>query len=151
MVPKTPLSSYFLNGLTFAFSPAHEPYEITSNMKGGNLSIMIEPTDSGLIENLTKEIIRDGEKRLMLAVLENATEDFQKYVLATDPRGQQLFQAAEEWIMDRDDPSFFSFQSICEHLQLDPGYMRHGFMRWKAAKLNRQVNNCPKIPNRRVG
>jgi len=120
-------------------------------MKGGNLSIMIEPTDNGLIENLTKEIIRDGEKRLMLAVLENATEDFQKYVLATDPRGQQLFQAAEEWIMDRDDPSFFSFQSICEHLQLDPGYMRHGFMRWKAAKLNRQVNNCPKIPNRRVG
>ena len=140
-----------MNGLTFAFSPAHERYKITSNMKGGNLSIMIEPTDSGLIENLTKEIIRDGEKRLMLAVLENATEDFQKYVLATDPRGQQLFQAAEEWIMDGDDPSFFSFQSICEHLQLNPGYMRHGFMRWKAANLNRQVNNCPKIPNRRVG
>lgn len=120
-------------------------------MKGGNLSIMIEPTDSGLIENLSKEIIRHGEKRLMLAVLENATEDFQKYVLATDPPGQQLFQAAEEWILDRDDPSFFSFESICEHLQLDPGYMRHGFMRWKAAKLNRQVNNSPKIPNRRVG
>ena len=120
-------------------------------MKGVNLSSMIEPTDSGLIENLSKAIIRDGEKRLMLAVLENATEDFQKYVLATDPRGKQLFQDAEEWIMDKDDLSFFSFQSICEYLQLDPGYMRHGFMRWKAAKLSRQVSNCLKIPNRRVG
>ena len=112
---------------------------------------MIEPTDSDLIENLSKEIIRDGEKRLMLAVLENATEDFQKYVLATDPRGKQLFRDAEEWIMDTDDPSFFSFQSICDHLHLDPGYMRHGFMRWKTARLSRQVSNCLKIPNRRVG
>jgi len=100
------------------------------------LSTMIEPTDSTLIENLSKEIIRDGEKRLMLAVLENATEDFQKYVLATDARGKQLFQAAEEWIMDKDDPSFFSFQSICDHLHLDPTYMRHGFVRWKAATLS---------------
>jgi hypothetical protein len=116
-----------------------------------NLSIMIEPTDSTLIENLSKEIIRDGEKRLMLAVLENATEDFQKYVFATDARGKQLFQAAEEWIMDKDDPSFFSFQSICDHLHLDPTYMRHGFVRWKAATLNRQVSHCLKIPNRRVG
>ncbi|HEY1234020.1 MAG TPA: hypothetical protein VGH22_11650 [Candidatus Binatia bacterium] len=115
------------------------------------MSIMIEPTDSDLIENLSKEIIRDGEKRLMLAVLENATEDFQKYVLATDPRGKQLFQDAEEWIMDKDDPSFFSFQSICDHLHLDASYMRQGFMRWKIARLSRLVSNCVKIPNRRVG
>ena len=115
------------------------------------MSTIIEPTDSGLIENLTKEITRDGEKRLMLAVLENATEDFQKYVLAVDLRGKQLFQAAEEWIMDKDDPSFFSFQNICEHLELHPGYIRHGFIRWKAAKLSRQVSTCLKIPNRRVG
>jgi len=126
-------------------------FEITSNFTEVNLSIMIEPTDSDLIENLSKEIIRDGEKRLMLAVLENATEDFQKYVLATDPRGKQLFEDAEEWIMDTDDPSFFSFQSICDYLHLDPGYMRHGFMRWKTARLSRQLSNCVKIPNRRVG
>ena len=34
----------------------------------------IEPTDTGLIEELSKEIIRNGEKRLMLAVLESATD-----------------------------------------------------------------------------
>jgi len=112
---------------------------------------VIEPTDSGLIEDLSKEIIRDGEKRLMLAVLENATEDFQKYALATDPRGKQLFQAAEDWILDSDDPSFFSFRNICEHLYLNPEYMRNGLMRWKAAKLSRQLSGCLKVPNRRVG
>ena len=48
---------------------------------------LVEPTDSGILEDLFKKITRDGEKRLMLAVLENATEDFQKYVLATDQRG----------------------------------------------------------------
>ena len=112
---------------------------------------LIEPTDSGTVESIFKRSIREGEEKLMLAVLENATEDFQKYVLATDARGKQLFQAAEEWIMDKDDPSFFSFQSICDHLHLDPTYMRHGFVRWKAATLNRQVSHCLKIPNRRVG
>jgi len=112
---------------------------------------VLEPTDSGLIEDLSKQIIRDGEKRLMLAVLENATEDFQKYALATDPRGKQLFQAAEDWILDSDDPSFFSFRNICEHLYLNPEYMRNGLMRWKAAKLSRQLSGCLKVPNRRVG
>ena len=112
---------------------------------------LIEPTDSGMIENLTKEIIRDGEKRLMLAVLENATEDFQKYALANNTRGKQLFQEAQDWILATDDPSFFSFESICQHLNLDPQYMRHGFMRWKNARLSRHVGGCFKSQNRRAG
>jgi hypothetical protein len=148
---KSPQVIIFFNGLTFAFCPRAQVSKSRRISGEVNLSIMIEPTDRDLIENITKEIIRDGEKRLMLAVLENATEDFQKYVLATDSRGKQLFQDAEEWIMDKDDPSFFSFQSICDYLHLDPSYMRHGFMRWKAARLSRQESNCLKIPNRRVG
>ncbi|HEV8724944.1 MAG TPA: hypothetical protein VGW77_30375 [Candidatus Binatia bacterium] len=111
---------------------------------------MIEPTDGGIIEDLSKRSIRDGEKRLMLAVLESATEDFQKYVLANHKRGKELFQAAEEWILDTDESAFFSFANICEHLQLNPGYMRQGFMSWKAAKLNGHSEQCSKRSNRRV-
>jgi hypothetical protein len=33
----------------------------------------------------------------MLAVLESAVEDFQKYVLARRPSGKKLFQESEEW------------------------------------------------------
>jgi len=111
---------------------------------------MIEPTDGGIIEDLSKQTIRDGEKRLVLAVLESATEDFQKYVLANHKRGKELFQAAEEWILDTDDSAFFSFANICENLQLNPGYMRQGFMSWKAAKLNGHPKQCPKRSNRRA-
>jgi hypothetical protein len=111
---------------------------------------MVEPTNDGVLENLFKEVIRDGEKRLMLAVLESATEDFQKYVLANNRRGKELFRAAEEWILDTDDPSFFSFVNICEHLHLNPGYMRQGFMRWKAAKLNGHPQQCSKRAIRRA-
>jgi hypothetical protein len=111
---------------------------------------LIEPTDSAAIEDLFKEVIRDGEKRLMLAVLENATEDFQRYVLANDKRGKELFAEAEEWIFDRDDHSLFSFESICEHLQFDPTYMRQGFTRWKEAKLAGKVKLCFKAAHRRV-
>jgi hypothetical protein len=102
-----------------------------------------EPTDSGVLDHVYKKTLREGEQKLMLAVLESATEDFQKYVLATDKRGKELFQEAEEWILETTGPSFFSFENICEHLQLDPDYVRRGFMRWKAAKLNGELKSNP--------
>jgi len=111
---------------------------------------VVEPTDSGILEELHKRPIRDGEKRLMLAMLENATEDFQKYATATDRRGKELFDAAEQWIMETDSASFFSFETICEHLQLDPSYLRQGFLRWKEAKRNGEVKKCPRKSPRRA-
>lgn len=105
---------------------------------------IVEPTDNGILEGLNKKVIRDGEKRLMLAMLESATEDFQKYAMANDRRGKELFEAAEEWILETDSPSFFSFENICEHLELDPGYMRKGFMKWKEDKRNNPPKECAK-------
>ena len=102
---------------------------------------VIDPTDDGILENLSKKFIRDGEKALMLAVLQNAIEDAQKYVLATDKKGKGLFDAAEAWILETDSPSFFSFNNICEYLELDPDYMRKGFMRWKEAARS-QPKEC---------
>lgn len=95
----------------------------------------IEPTDRSVAEHVSKRLLRDGEERLMLAVLESAIEDYQKYALARDKRGRELFQQAEEWIMESGSPSFFSFENICAHLQLAPDYVRRGFLRWKAAHL----------------
>ena len=39
-----------------------------------------------------------SEKRLMLAVLENALDCYQKYILADDRAGRELFEEAAEWI-----------------------------------------------------
>jgi hypothetical protein len=45
--------------------------------------VSLDPADIGFAEAVYKRNIREGEERLMLAVLESAVEeDFQKYVLA---------------------------------------------------------------------
>jgi len=77
----------------------------------------------------------------MLTVLESAVEDFQKYVLARKPRGKKLFQEAEEWFLERDSDELFSFENICDTLQLHPDYMRQGLLRWKEAKINSMVSS----------
>jgi hypothetical protein len=96
---------------------------------------LVEPTDSSTLEELSRKSLRDGETRLILALLESAIEDFQKYLLANGKRGHELFQAAEVWFLESDSVSFFSFENVCEHLQLDPSYIRQGLVRWKADKL----------------
>jgi hypothetical protein len=93
-----------------------------------------DPVDRGVIERLYKKQIREGEEGLMLAVLDSAIECFQKYVLAQREREKRLFQEAEEWILEKDSDWFFSFENICETLQLHPDYIRHGLMCWKEAK-----------------
>jgi hypothetical protein len=61
--------------------------------------VALDPVDIGVIETLFKKDICEGEEKLMLAVLENAVEYFQKYVLARNPSGKMRFQEAEEWIL----------------------------------------------------
>jgi len=97
--------------------------------------ISIEPTDIEVIEKVYKKDIREGEERLMLAVLEEAVKCFQEYVLATRPREKRLFQEAEEWILETDSEYLFSFESICQTLGLHPDYTRQGLLVWKEAKL----------------
>jgi len=97
--------------------------------------ISVDPADTGVIEQLFRKDIHEGEERLMLAVLESAVEDFQKYVLARNPSGKKLFQEAEEWFLEKDSDELFSFENICETLQLHPDYIRQGLMVWKETQL----------------
>jgi hypothetical protein len=104
--------------------------------KSGGLSRqsgIIEPTDDGVLEDLAKKRTRDREEGLMLAVLESATEDYQKYVNARDRKGKLLFSQAEEWFFEKDSDPLFSFEHICEVLRLQPDYVRKGLLRWKEA------------------
>jgi hypothetical protein len=69
------------------------------------------------------------EKRLMLAVLEDAIECFQRYAGARDGKRERLFLEAEKWILTRDSNRPFSFENICDVLGLDPNYIRRGLLR----------------------
>ena len=74
---------------------------------------------------------RQPEKSLMSAVLLDAVECFQKYLLLHDEYSNRLFKEAENWILDNDREWLFSFINICEALAIDPHYLRHGLLHWK--------------------
>ncbi len=79
----------------------------------------------------------DGERRLMIAVLEDAVNCFMKQLHATDPKARQLFLDAEAWIAESDRTWFFSFENVCDTLDLDPDYVREGLYKWRAAQRRR--------------
>jgi hypothetical protein len=72
-----------------------------------------------------------GEKRLMLAVLQDALDCYQKYAFAKDGHGRQLFADADEWVGSEDRDWYFSFENICEILEINPAYLRRGVQEWR--------------------
>ena len=90
------------------------------------------------LETFRRKAHWEPEKRLMLAVLEDAIACFQKYLLARDGRGRAMFREAEEWMLEEESDWLFSFENICEILGFSPQYLRQGLIRWKTAKLQAQ-------------
>ncbi len=68
----------------------------------------------------------DSERRLMLAVLEDAVQCYQRFALARDARGHFEFEEAQRWITSTDREWPFSFENICDVLGLDVEYIREG-------------------------
>lgn len=77
----------------------------------------------------------EGERRLVLAILEDAVECFQKYCGTKETRGRQLFADAEEWFLSDDRDWLFSFVNVCEILSLQPNFIRQGLLIWKTRQL----------------
>jgi hypothetical protein len=92
------------------------------------------------------------EKRLMLAVMEDAVGTFQKYVWARDRAGQRLLAEVEEWFESHDIDWPYSFVNICHALNLDVDFMRDGLRRWKRQQLDARVDGVKvvRFPFRRV-
>ena len=86
-------------------------------------------------ETLRRKTILEPEKRLMLAILEDAIHCFQDNLFARNVRGRRLFEEAEEWIVEADGDWVFSFENICEALGFNPAYVRQGLLRWMENKL----------------
>jgi hypothetical protein len=73
----------------------------------------------------------EPEKKLMLAILEDAVACFQKYMFTRDGKGKALFREAEQWIEGNGKDGIFAFDSVCEMLGFDPDYLRRGLAVWK--------------------
>jgi hypothetical protein len=86
-------------------------------------------------EAMRRKHLLEGEKRLILSVLEDAVECFMKCIDASSSKGQRLFRDADEWIALEDKHWVFSFDNVCEMLDINPEYLRRGLKEWKERKL----------------
>ena len=93
------------------------------------------------------------EKRLMLAVLEDAIATLRRQVLARGPRGRRLFAETKAWCVSESTDTPFTFVNVCDALGLDVEYVRAGLRRWlereRAARGGATI--VVHTPFRRVG
>lgn len=82
----------------------------------------------------------EPERRLAIAVLQDAVDCYQKHLRARDRKARQLFIDADEWISSEDRTWPFSFDNVCDLLQINPEYLRQGLAVWKERQLNEPAN-----------
>lgn len=71
------------------------------------------------------------ERRLMLAVLQEAVDTLIENGRRYDGRARRLYLDAAAWVADDDEESPFAFVSVCDALRLDVGRMRQ----WISARV----------------
>ena len=85
--------------------------------------------------NVRRKTLVEPERKLGLAILEDAIDCFQDNVLVSTGKGKNLFEDAQQWFLAENSDWLFSFRNVCELLAIDPDYLRTGLMRWKAQQL----------------
>src|SRR5713101_7314484 len=80
-----------------------------------------------------------GARRLLFAVLQDAVTCWLRYRHACTSRGRRLFRETHAWFWAKDRSWLYAFERICEHLELDPDYIRRGLTHWQTAPPSRQT------------
>ena len=94
---------------------------------------------SQFFDRIKAERSSQPEKRLMLAVMEDAIATFQKSASGLTRRQRRLLKETEEWIGSADNSWPFSFENICAALDIEADYLRGGISRWKGVLQARQA------------
>jgi hypothetical protein len=74
-------------------------------------------------------------KKLMMAILEDALRCFQNNADAKTGSRKRLFQEAEQWLCGENGEGPFSFETVCETLGIEPGFLRNGLREWRNQQL----------------
>jgi hypothetical protein len=87
-----------------------------------------------------------GERRLMLAVLQEALHTYLKYSHSCTRRGRRLAEEVRQWFWARESAGLYTFECICQHLHLDPAYLRQGLLHWprQADEYLKRVRAAPR-------
>ena len=119
-----------------------------------DLSFLFEP--DVLASNQFMSIIKSGstpdpERRLMVAILEDAVSCLSKDPRRCPRQQRRSFEEARSWINASDsDDWIFSFSNVCETLGFNPGYLRRGLNQWTALSANR-AGEKPRLKKYRSG
>jgi hypothetical protein len=116
-----------------------DPTGLTTDEKLASLFQPDTLLSAQYFENLRRKTLLEPEKRLMLALLEDAIHCFQKNLSAQTVVKKKLFDEAEEWIVERDGDWIFSFDHVCEALGFAPEYVRQGLLRWKEKQRTKRL------------
>lgn len=95
---------------------------------------MVEPdtmTPSQFFDRVLTESTLVPEKRLMLAVLEDAIASFQRNFIQSRVKQESEDGEVEHWLLSDDMTWPFSFASICQALDMEPEYLRRGLHSWR--------------------
>jgi hypothetical protein len=83
-----------------------------------------------------------GEQRLMLALLTDALNVYQKGALSRLTRPRRLYVDAERWILaERADCNALSFVTVCDALGINPDLLRRRVIDWKHAVCHQHRGN----------
>ena len=116
---------------------------------------MVEPdtmTPLQFYDRIFAEASLVPEKRLMLAVLEDAIASFQRAFIQPKPMIEESEDFNVEAWLESDDMSWpFSFASICQALDMEPEYLRNGLANWRSrAQRDGMKGQVYRFPFRRV-
>lgn len=128
------------------FGARAEPYSDASKSTGERPHVDVVEKMASLFEpdilaaaqyfdNFRRKTLIEPEKRLLVAILEDAINCFHDNVSAESGKRKKLFDEAEEWVLEERTDWIFSFRNVCELLGLSAEYLRGGLVRWKEKRL----------------
>ena len=89
----------------------------------------------------------DPIQRLMFAVLDDAIRCYQNNLAVQRPQACHVLAEAKEWLFRVSSSGPFSFESICEVLDIDARRLRRPLVRWRDQKV---AAHQPRIVARRA-
>lgn len=98
---------------------------------GGGADDLDIRIDSAVVSEPREEAPDTGERRLLIALLEDGVRCYQKYAFSGTRRGRRLFREAEAWFDATADASV-PFAYVCDVLGVEPDYVRNNLRSWRA-------------------
>jgi len=98
--------------------------DIATGTCNGHMAEEPEALTPGFFASFRRTSAPTPERLLMLAVLENAVMCYRRYARARNSQTRRWFEEARDWLASSDRSSLFSFESICDALDLHPNYVR---------------------------